>query len=232
MKSIQLILIASVMFLCSCAQGEFSPGPQDPIGPQGDQGPEGPIGPSSSDAIVIDDSGQLVNKEYTMDAFDEIEINGLDVTIKQGDSHQVTLNVEKNLYDYIFVDQEGTKLKIGIDPSNTYNMEKITKNAEITTPGLISLVVDGIGKVNIDGFKSEGDLSLRVGGVSELLGNIETGDVQLNVSSVNSVILNGSAREMTIEAQGPCEIDLSGMKIENLEVNADGLCQVTHPTSD
>jgi hypothetical protein len=57
-------------------------------------------------------------------------------------------------------------------------------------------------------------------------------DRLLDVSGVNSVILSGSTREMTIESQGICDIDLSNLSVENLKVNADDLCQVTHPTND
>lgn len=232
MKRKMLILIVILISLSSCAQGEFSPGPQGPIGPQADLDPQGPQGPSSSDAITIEDSGQVLNKEYVMDPFDELEIHGLEVTIEQGDSNLVTLNVEKNLFEYVFVEQQGSKLKIGIDPSNAYNMGNITRKAEVTTPGLTALDVKGIGMATIDDFIFTRDLNLIVSGVGVLQGNIEAKDIYLDVSSLNQVSLAGSAKEVRVEAQGPCEIDLSGLSLENLKVNADQLCQVTHRTND
>jgi hypothetical protein len=155
------------------------------VGPQGDVGPQPVDGSPPANLTVIENSGQLVEKEYGLDAFDEIEINGLEVKIRQGDSYGVTVNVEKNLFDYITVGQEGSKLKIGLDPTKTYHMVNVTQDAEITIPRLTALV-----------------------------------------------ILTGSAEEVTLEAQGPCEIDLSELSVKNLKVNADDLCQITHQTND
>ena len=52
--------------------------------------------------------GHVLADQYAMarrSGFDEIEINGLEVSIKQGDSYRLNLNVEKNLFDYMTVEE-------------------------------------------------------------------------------------------------------------------------------
>jgi len=221
------LLLAAGLFLVACSnQGSGSVGPPSPVGPQGPVGPQSHEGTPSENLAVIENSGQLLNKEYIMDPFDEIEIQGLDVTIKQADSHQVTLNVEKNLNDFIIVEQLGNKVRIGLDPTKTYHMENITQIVEITTPNVRSLVVNGIGMGTLDGFVFTENLEIVVSDLGTLRSTLDAKDIKLLISSLNPVILSGSAGVVTVEVVGLCDIDLSDLYAANITVNAEGLCKV------
>jgi hypothetical protein len=99
------------------------------VGPKGPLGPEGELGPSSSDftegAIVIKKSGVLVTEEYPFTDFSQLEIGMFDVEVRQGEGYSVVLEMDENVLDHVQVTRESETLRIGLDPSESYQMENI-----------------------------------------------------------------------------------------------------------
>jgi hypothetical protein len=220
--SILWILVVVVGSLVGCSTQNFSPGPKDPIGPQGNLGPNEPLGPSSSDAVVIESNGNLVSEEYNFTGFEEIEINSLmTVEISQGEGYEIITEVEEDAVPYLRVSLEGKRLRIGLDPSKGYNTNNATLRAKITLPYFAALIVDGVSHVMLKDILCTHAVDIEVKGVSSLDGLIDGCDLSIEVSNLSKVTLDGSAQDVTVNAAGLSEVNLSSLEVQNLEYEVD-----------
>jgi hypothetical protein len=233
-------LLAASLLLGACGKGP-GPGHVGPVGPQGDLGPQqgdvgpqGDLGPSSSDfaedAIVIKKSGVLVTKEYPFTDFSQLEIGMFDVEVRQGEGYSVVLEMDENVLDHVQVTQEGERLRIGLDPSETYNMDNIHMRAEITMPTLTGLTMGLVDDGEITGFQSEDALVIDLG-KSSLRGEVRAGDLEITAQVGCTVNLSGSAADVSVKAAVDSLVDLSELECENAVVIAEVSSQVTvYPT--
>ena len=211
-----------------------SVGPQGDLGPQGDVGPRGDLGPSSADfaegAIVIDKSGVLVIEEYAFTDFSRLEIGMFDVEVRQGEGYRVVLEMDKNVLDHVQVTREGETLRIGLDPSESYQMEDIHMRAEITMPTLTGLTMGLVDDGQVTGFKSEDDLLIDLG-QSSLRGEVQAGDLTITADVSCTVNLVGSAANVTVKATVDSDVDLSELECQNAVVTAEvGSQAAVYPT--
>jgi hypothetical protein len=216
--SILWILVIIACALIGCTTTNSSPGPISPVGPQGPVGPQNIEGPPHDDAIVIENKGRLVSKEYSFTGFEEIEVNSLmTVEISQGEDFKIITEVEEDAVPYLEVSLDGKRLSIGLDPSQAYSMSNATVRAKIMLPEMANLIVDGISHVTLKDFKCTNSGSLVVKGISSLEGMINGCDLLLDVSNLSKVLLSGSAGVVTVRATDISEVDLTSLEMQNLE---------------
>jgi hypothetical protein len=196
----------------------------------GHMGPKGDLGPSSSglaeDAIVIEESGVLVTEEYLFTDFSQLEIGMFDAEVRQGKGYSVVLKMDKNVLDHVQVTQEGETLRIGLDPSESYQMEDIHMRAEISMPTLTRLNMGLVEDGQITGFRSEDDLVIDLS-KSSLRGEVQAGDLEITAEVGCTVNLSGLAGDVTVKAAVDSDLDLSALECENAVVTAEVSSQVT-----
>ena len=223
--TLTMVLITNI--LIGCTSRQFSPGPQGPVGPAGDVGADS-VGPASSDAIYLDDSGNLVTETHDFSGFDEIEITSmLEVEISQGDRYHVLTEVEENAQPYLQVSLAGKKLVIGLDPELAYNTSDAVLRAMITVPNLRKVAAGGVSSGSLMDFQCSGSIVIEVTGVSEFEGQISGCDLNLIVTDSSTLTLRGSVQDVGLKATGASKVDLSGLMIENLESDLDLTSQLT-----
>jgi hypothetical protein len=216
------ILALIAVLLIGCAAQDLGPGPKGPIGEMGDPGPADPPGPSSGDTILIESKGVLVSEAHNFTGFEEIEINSLlTVEISQGESYEITTEVEEDAVPYLQVSLEGKRLRIGLDPSQAYNLNTATLRAEITIPKLTALIVDGISHVTLKDFNCTHTMDLEIKGISSLKGEISGCSLNLDVINLSKATLNGSVQDVTVNAADISEVNLSSLEMQNLESKID-----------
>jgi hypothetical protein len=204
------------------------------VGPKGTVGPQGDLGPLSSDftegAIAIKKSGVLVTEEYPFADFSRLEIGMFDVEVHQGEGYSVVLEMDENVLDHVQVTREGETLRIGLDPSESYQMENIPMRAEITMPRLTGLTMGLVDDAEVTGFQSEDDLVIDLS-KSSLRGEIQAGDIEITAEVGCTVNLSGSAADVTVKATVDCDVDLSGLECHDAVVTAEVGSQATvYPT--
>jgi hypothetical protein len=237
MKWIAVIgLLVASLLLGACGGGPDTGhvGPKGPLGAQGDVGPQGDLGPSSSDfaedAILIKKSGVLVTEEYPFTDFSQLSIGMFDVEVRQGEGYRVVLEMDENVLAHVQVTQEGETLRIGLDPTESYQMEDIHMRAEVTMPSLTGLTMGLVDDAEVTGFQSEDDLVIDLG-QSSLRGEVQAGALEITAQVGCTVKLSGSAGDVTVKAAVDCEVDLSELECEDAVVTAEVGSEVTvHPT--
>jgi len=230
------VLVAGLLVGCGGKPGTGQPGPkgllgpQGPLGPQGQLGPDGDLGPSSSvlteGAIAIEKSGVLVTEEYPFADFSQLEIGLFDVEVRRGEGYSVVLEMDRNVLEHVQVTQKGEKLGIGLDPSESYQMENIHMRARITMPRLTGLTMGLVDDGEISGFESGDDLAIDLG-KSSLRGDVRAGDLEITAEVGCTVKLSGSAADVTVKATVDSDVDLSELECRNAVVTAEVSSEVT-----
>jgi hypothetical protein len=142
----------------------------------------------------------------------------------------VVLEMDENLLEHVQVTQEGERLRIGLDPSEAYQMEDIHMRAEITMPTLTGLTMGLVDDGEITGFKSEDNLVIDLG-QSSLRGEVHASDLEITAEVGCTVDLSGSAGDVTVKAAVDSDVDLGELKCHDAVVTAEVGSQVTvYPT--
>jgi hypothetical protein len=166
---------------------------------------------------IITGSGNVVTQEEAISGFDKVEVSHtFNVDISQGETFSVVVNMDDNLLQYLEVVKQGSTLKIGLKTDRI--SRDSTLEAEVTLPGLTGLNLSGASHANITGFKSTKDISFDLSAASSSRGDIEAGDISIGLSDSSSITLTGSGQDLTIDAKGSSELDLTDLLVVNASV--------------
>ena len=221
-----LVLILVVLALASCEQGEFSPGPKGPLGPQGDLGPQGNNGPSSDNAIDIKGTGVLVENEYSISGFTEVEASDFfDVEISQGESYRIMVEADEAIVPYIDIDSRGNTLRIGLK-DRTYNMQNTIQRVEVTLPALSRASIGNHTELILRDIKTDDSLVFVADDFSELRGVVDASDIQILVDNHSEITLSGSASQLTGDVSNHSSVDLIGLGVSEIDLDVDDFSTV------
>ena len=197
---------------------------------------------------AIKGEGEVITKSFDLKDFDQIVLNGhADVTFTQGDTFDVTVRTQANVFDHLDYRVEGTRLILE-------NKDKVTIRAQefdvtIQAPALKSITVNGAGDLDIKGglisdedFKvtvnGAGDLSLEtirckdlsieVNGAADIdLTSIAVNDLKVVLNGAGDVTATGKAENATLRVNGAGDIDARGLTVAGkVNKSASGLAKI------
>lgn len=178
--------------------------------------------------VTLTGSGNVVTQEEAITGFDKVDINNsFSVDISQGEDFSVVIRVDDNLVDRLNVVKQGSTLKIGLEPMQSFTIFDATMEAEVTMPELVGLDLSGNSDAQLSGFESSSSLVIDVSGNSALRGDIQAGDTSIDASGNSSVTLTGSAGDVSVSASGSSEVDLEDFPASDGSVDASGASTVT-----
>ena len=166
--------------------------------------------------------------------------NAFAATVTRGDVFAITVTVDDNLVKYLRVELDGDTLRIGLDPSKSY--QNATLKAEVTLPSLRAMEVSGASSADVTGFVSQDALDLRLSGGSSaeltgiragevtidvsggarLSGGLEAQELRGQVSGAGRVSLEGSASRAQLEASGAGRLDLKALTLRDADLQLSG----------
>jgi hypothetical protein len=141
--------------------------------------------------------------------FDKLDVSdGFRVIIRQSGGYGVVIRIDDNLEKYLNVAKKGSTLNIGLKPNRPSTLRNATLQADVAMPELTGLDMSGGSHCTASGFESSRALRFELSGGS-------------------GVTLSGSAGDVTIDASGGSQVDLSAFVAANADVEASGGSQVT-----
>lgn len=182
---------------------------------------------SSFGGETVVGSGHLVTKPFDLSDFDALDVQGpFAVEIHQGQSFQVTLTADDNLFEHIRVTKQGDALRIALAPGKNVRTDKRLQ-ASVTMPRLEQARFSGATEAMLTAFKSDSDLRARCSGASTLKGTVEAGRLTLEADGASTIKLGGAAREGKLTASGASRLDLAGLKLDRATVDVSGASRAT-----
>jgi serine/threonine-protein kinase len=181
---------------------------------------------------VVTGSGNLVTQELDFADFDKLDVSqGFHVEVQQGDTFSVVIRVDDNLVDHVQVTKSGSTLRIGLQPSQLYNLRDVTLEADVTMPELTGIDLSGGSHGNLNGFGSVKALDADLSGGSHLNGEADFGDVRFDLSGGSHTTLSGSAENLTLNVSGGSHGKLGNLEVVDADVDANGGSHATvHPS--
>jgi hypothetical protein len=179
-------------------------------------------------ATTIDGSGNEIQIIRADSGFDSIEVSKTFVaSITISDNFSVMLEIDENVEEYLDVIQEGTTLKIRLDPSKSYRIRNAVMHAEITMPELRELDLSGASAAHVLGLNSDIPLKVNLSGASRLSGTINVASMELDVSGASDVDLLGASSNLDLSVSGASKIDFTNFITGDTKISASGASNVT-----
>jgi hypothetical protein len=171
--------------------------------------------------ITVTGSGTLVSREITLNPFDTVEAGlHFDLRVRQGETYAVVVTSDDNFIDFIDVDQDETKISLGLRPEYAYNFYSTTLRAEVTMPEVAGLYLNGSSHAELDNLKDVENFTAELTGSSSLNGELETEKAALSVNGNAFVKLSGFGAQLWLDSCGNSQTDLSDFRAEEATVQA------------
>jgi len=180
---------------------------------------------------ALTSAGDMVTVEIPpIGDFTSVDIGDtFEVEITPSDSFSVTINADRNSYDYVTVSRQGETLKIYLNLRNIFadfTLKSRTLKAKITMPVLYGLRLSGASRGTVSGFKSSSNFDLEVSGASSLdMSNMEVGDAELEISGASRVTGGIKANDVRFQVSGASRVELEGTANSTV-LNASGASTV------
>jgi hypothetical protein len=146
-------------------------------------------------------SGNLVSEEKDLIDFSKIDVeDGFEVDITHSSSYKITITADDNVIDDVQVSKSGDTLNIGLKPGI---YETLNLHAEIMMPDLDELKFSGGTRGTAQGFSS-------------------TQDFEIYLSGGSRIDLDGNAENLTVDASGGSNLELSDFQINNAIISLSG----------
>lgn len=173
----------------------------------------------------IKGSGILITDDMDFSDFTRVEVGAaFEVEIVQSEQFGVSITADDNLFKYIRVSQQGSTLKIGVQPAVMFR--SATYRAEITMPQLHGLELSGATLGTVSGFESTENLDIEVSGASSLdLEEIKAGDITFDISGASTIVGEVTAGDIGFDISGASIVRLQGLA-DDIELDVSGASRV------
>lgn len=155
---------------------------------------------SSAQVLPVKGSGELIDKNFKVSDFHGIDVSsGFDVILVQGNSEDITITAQENLFEYITVKIEQGILKV-------YAQKNIrpTKpmKARISFKSIDNLKVSGGGDIESETPVNVPKLDVNISGGGDLNSVINTDELICHLSGGGDAEIDGNIRNYNLNLSG------------------------------
>ncbi len=228
MKTIALLFSTAVLALTSCQFVTINPGVMN--------------------RNTVRCEGPIEARSFDLTGFQSIRANGqAKVKLAQGDDFSVTVSANAEVFDYL--DYQVVDGVLIIQNKDRTQLRAETYNVYIQAPFFTNVTVNGAGDVNMMGYQSENDFSIRVNGAGDIdlvdvrvpsleievngAGDIEAESIDVvelsvEVNGAGDAKLSGNAVNAKFQIAGAGDINAKGLKTEHVDVKKAGAGRIRY----
>lgn len=174
---------------------------------------------SSQSFLPVKGNGESVDRKFNVSDFDAIDVSGgFDVVLVQGNSEEVTLTAQENLFEYITVSVDQGTLKIYTE-NNIMSTRQM--KARIAFKNIGKLRVSGGGDVTGETEVNVPDLDVELSGGGDLTTTIKTDELRCHISGGGDAKIDGNIKYYFLELRGGGDVE-STVAAENIDCNISG----------
>lgn len=155
---------------------------------------------SSPFFLPVKGSGEPIDKNFKVSDFHGIDVSsGFDVILVQGNSEDLTITAQENLFEYITV-----KVDQGILMIYAKNNIMATKQmkARITFKSIDNLEVSGGGDIECETPVNVPKLDVNISGGGNLKTEINTDELKCHISGGGDAVINGNIKNYNLDLSG------------------------------
>lgn len=191
--------------------------------------------------------GPVITKELDLSGFDAITVNGSsDMELFQGESFQVVVKANEEVFDYIdYKVEDGVLI---LETKDQVNIRAEEYDVTITLPVLKELIVNGAADVDIKkGYAASENLNVQVNGAGDFdlsgiavpslsftlngAGDIEADGLDVDklsvaVNGAGDINVSGKAGKASFRISGAGDIDARGLDCESVTTHKSGMASI------
>lgn len=190
---------------------------------------------------VLAQKESLEKRKFQVEAFSGVELSGvINATVEQSHAHSLSIETYSDVFEYLHVKVKNGILQIGfknggLPRSIQRKYRNLDISCRVTLPELKDIEMSGVTKLYVkDGFKTSA-MNIELSGVSKAeLKYLECNDLDIEVSGVCELRMNGQADQLDLEISGAskgffvfdgktitfADIDISGSGYASLQGKA------------
>ena len=200
-----------------------------------------------NDGKKVTCKGPVITKELDLSGFDAITVNGSsDMELFQGESFQVLVKANEEVFDYIdYKVEDGVLI---LETKDLVNIRAEEYDVTITLPVLKELIVNGAADVDIKkGYAASENLNVQVNGAGDFdlsgiavpslsftlngAGDIEADGLDVDILSVavngaGDIDVSGKAGKASFRVSGAGDIDARGLDCESVTTHKSGMASI------
>ncbi|MEO6731627.1 MAG: head GIN domain-containing protein [Ferruginibacter sp.] len=167
-------------------------------------------------------SGNIVTEKRQTGEFTGISVGGaFEVEIRKGPVTSVEVESDDNIIKFIETKVSGNTLKIRTRNGMNYNDTHL--KVLITAPEIKSINSSGASDVKaIDMLKTNGKISLDVSGAAHVTASVDAPEVSVEASGAGNINLTGRTRDYLAKVSGSADLESANLQSENTVVHASG----------
>lgn len=171
----------------------------------------------------VEGNGQRVTVNRSGSEFSGVEVRGgMDVVLKTGNTHEIKIEADQNLIDFIEVHNDGGKVQISTkDGYNLRSKDGIKVYA--TAPYFREVSVAGSGDIRSQGkVVNNQEMGLQIRGSGDILMAVDAPRITTEISGSGSARLEGVTRDFSAEIKGSGDVHAFKLLSENARVDIAG----------
>lgn len=174
---------------------------------------------------TIEGNGKLVTREVHVSAFDAIKAEGIyDLKLSQADKESVKIEADENIQELIQVNNEGSKLVIGMKKLEHKNLKLHDKvKVYVTFRKLSSLDLSLVGNTSSESSLSFDDIELKNQAVGNVALKLTANKLNLKNTGVGNVNLSGKAENAEVVNSGVGSLQASDFVVQNMNIENTGV---------
>lgn len=176
---------------------------------------------SCIDEIFIRGNGIPASEARLVPAFSTVSSEGpFEVHITSGDKHEVLLNAESNLLQFIETDVRGNNLRLHVQGLRGLK-NRLPVEVFITVPHIDGLVQSGSGHITTGWLDNE-SMSYVVSGSGSIESSVDAHVLDAAVSGSGELLISGAVRNANLAVSGSGKIDGWDLFVYDCDVKISG----------
>lgn len=167
-------------------------------------------------------NGNVKTENRATGSFSSVDVSGnIQVYVKQDSSHQVRIETDENLMEYIIIKTEGDQLVIKTkDHTNLSGSAGI--KIYVSSPVFRKLEASGASAITSENLLSGESLVIDLNGASAAKVDVRSPKVSAEASGASKVFLKGQTKDLSIKASGASQAYCFELSAENVVVDVSG----------
>ena len=180
------------------------------------------VGCSQFNSIAVPGSGQIEREERPVSSFTKVTLSGEgELIIQQGDTEELTIEADHNLFEYLKTEVNGNELNIGTkdgyDPRPTKPIRYF-----VTVKNVDAVSISGSGSVTAEEFTGE-KLAISISGSAEAkLAYLDVKELTVSISGSGKVMASGKTDKISVKIAGSGEIRTKDLQTKEVKVSVAG----------
>lgn len=173
---------------------------------------------------ALNTNAQNIEKEYKVSAFTELDVHSVgNVHLIQGNKESVKIESNKDVSDYMVVENTGNKLQVHTKDLHNWNGKL---NIYITYRNLTNITIKTAGNILSDNTMKAKNLTIRCNATGNITLNTQCASLTTNFSAVGNIRFSGNANEASFTCTGTGNISTEALLSNNLSLNLKGVGNV------